>query len=258
MALVTAAVVAISLGVGLMMLAFGGARPGGPLAGPLDKGTARQMVETAIAQTPEYARYFARLRETFTPDYEMAIEDFATRLSDTKMEQSADYYLSEAVRRLRQARGGLAGKAEPDKMALVFAKQLDVLRAVAQQDKKLCVAFLYGATNLDFQRFASTRRPLVADMATASLEAMANGRDKKIERPQPSEADFKVLEKALADRGLNRAEIDSLLDGKMPDPPFEDARSCALGQTYLEVLPTLPEAARARIYALALELMAKS
>ena len=44
----------------------------------------------------------------------------------------------------------------------------------------------------------------------------------------------------------------------MPDPPLEDARSCALGQTYLEVLPTLPEAARARIYGLALELMAKS
>lgn len=261
LALVTAAVVAICLGVGLIMLAFTPSRPGGPLgavSAPLDKGAAQQMVETAIAQTPEYARYFARLRETFTADYEATIEEFATRLSDTRMEQSADYYLSEAVRRMRLARGGLAAKAEPDKMAQVFARQLDVLRAVAQQDKRTCVAFLYGATNLDFQRFAASRRQLVADMASAGLEAMVNGQEKKIERPQPTEADFKVLEKALRDRGLSGAEINSLLDGKMPDPPLEDARSCALGQTYLEVLPTLPEASRARIYGLALELMARS
>jgi hypothetical protein len=33
---------------------------------------------------------------------------------------------------------------------------------------------------------------------------------------------------------------------------------CAAGQTYLEVLRTLPEASRIRIYGLALELMAKS
>ena len=212
LALAAAAVVAICLGVGLMVLAFGPARPGGgPLAalsGPLDKGTARQMVETAIAQAPDYARYFARMRETFTADYEAAIDEFATRLSDTKLEQSVDYYLSEAVRRLRQAHGALAAKAEPDRMAQVFARQLDVLRAVAQQDKKMCVAFLYGATNLDFQRFAASRRQLVSSMATASLEAMVNGQGKKIERPQPTEADFKLLEKALTDRGLNRAEID--------------------------------------------------
>jgi hypothetical protein len=33
---------------------------------------------------------------------------------------------------------------------------------------------------------------------------------------------------------------------------------CAAGQTYLEVLRTLPEAARMRIYALSVQLMAKS
>jgi hypothetical protein len=260
LALLTAAVVAICLGVGLTMMAFGPSRPGGslPLTAPLDKGAARQMVETAIVQAPEYARFFARLRETFTADYEGTINDFATRLSETKQEQSVDYYLSEAVRRLRQSRGALAAKAEPEPMARVFAKQLDVLRAVAQEDKKMCVAFLYGATNLDFQRFAAARRALVADMAIAGIDAMANGQGKKIERPQPTEADFKLLEAALSERGLGKAEIDALLDGKMPDPPLEDAKMCAAGQTYLEVLRTLPEAARARIYGLALELMAKS
>ena len=37
------------------------------LRGP-DKGAARQEIETLIAATPEYAPYFARLRETFTND----------------------------------------------------------------------------------------------------------------------------------------------------------------------------------------------
>ncbi len=262
LALAAAAVVAICLGVGLIMMALSPPRPGGgPLAAlstPIDKGTARQMVETAIAQTPEYARYFARLRETFTQDYEATLAEFATRLSDTKLEQSVDYYLSEAVRRLRQSHGGLAAKADPEAMGKVFAKQLEVLQAVAREDKKMCVAFLYGATNLDFQRFAAAQRPLVAEMAIANLDAMANGQAKNVARAQPNEADFKTLETALAARGLGKPEIDALLDGKMPDPPLDDAKMCAAGQTYLEVLRTLPEASRTRIYGLALELMAKS
>lgn len=261
LALATAAVVAFCLGIGLMILAFSPPRPGGALqalTGPLDKGAARQIVETLIAQTPDYARFFARFRETFTSDYEAALNDFAGRLADTKQEQSVDYYLSEGVRRLRQARGGLAAKAEPELMSQVFARQLEALRAAAQEDKKMCVAFLYGANNLDFQRFAAARRTLVADMAIAGLEAMASGQAKKIDHAQPNEADFKLLEKALADRGLGKAEIDALLDGKMPDPPIEDARMCDAGQTYLDVLRTLPEASRTRIYGLTLELMAKS
>ncbi|WP_457795844.1 hypothetical protein [Methylocystis sp. S23] len=262
LALAAAAVVAICLGVGLIMMSFAPAKPGGgPLAAftaPIDNGAARQMVETAIAQTPEYARYFARLRETFTQDYEATLNEFAARLAEMRMEQSVDYYLSEAVRRLRQTRGGLAAKAEPEAMSKVFAKQLEVLQAVAREDKKMCVAFLYGATNLDFQRFAAARRPLVADMATANLDAMVSGQTKNIARAQPSEADFKTLETALQARGLGKVEIDALLDGKMPDPPLDDAKMCAAGQTYLEVLRTLPEASRTRIYGLALELMAKS
>ncbi|MCC3244763.1 hypothetical protein LG047_05415 [Methylocystis sp. WRRC1] len=265
LALLTAAIVAVCLGVGLMMMAFGPSKPNGAgvlssiMSPPaLDKGAARQAIETLIAATPDYARYFARMRETFTSDYEAALNEFSTRLSETKQEQSVDYYLSEAVRRLRQSRGVLAAKAEPEQMSNVFARQLEVLQAVAQEDKKMCVAFLYGATNLDFQHFASTRRALVTDMALAGLEAMVNGQAKKIDREQPTEADFKLLETALADRGLDKVEIDALLDGKMPNPPLEDAKMCGAGQTYLEVLRTLPEPARMRIYGLALELMARS
>ncbi len=262
LALAAAAVVAIALGVGLMIMAASPPPPGsGPIAALApapDKGTARQMVETTIARAPEYARFFAKLRETFTQDYEETIKEFAARLSDTKAEQSPDYYLSEAMRRLRQSHGALAAKAESQAMSRVFAKQLEVLQAIAREDQKLCVAFLYGANNLDFQRFASTKRALVADMSSASLDAMLSGQAKNIARDQPTEADFKALETALAARGLNKAEIDALLDGKMPDPPLEDAKMCAAGQSYLEVLRTLPEASRTRIYGLALELMAKS
>lgn len=263
-ALLAAALVAICLGIGLMIMAFGPTRPNAGSSStiygkaPPDTGAARNTIETLIAMTPDYARFFARMRETFTSDYEAAIDDFARRLAETRQEQSVDHYLSEAVRRLRQSRGALAAKAEPGHAAQVFAKQLEVLRAVAREDKKMCVAFLYGATNLDFQRFAATRRVLVADMALAGLEAIVSGRDKKIAREPPTEADFRVLETALADKGLGKVEIDALLDGKTPDPPLDDTRMCAAGQTYFEVLKTLPEPARSRVYGLALELMAKS
>lgn len=263
LALLTAAVVAICIGVGLLLMGPEPAKRDSGLAallGPrkIDKGVARNEVETLIAATPDYQQYFARLRETFTADYEAAIEDFAARRAETGDERSVDYYLSEAVRKLRQAHGALAAKAEPDAMAQVFTRQLEVLQAVAQSDKHLCVGFLYGATNIDFQNFAATQRPLVATMALASLEAMVDGQAKQIERERPTEADLKILETALADRGLGQVEIDALLDGKMPDPPLEDAKMCAAGQSYFEVLRILPEPARARVHALALELMAKS
>lgn len=263
LALAAAAVVATALGVGLMMMALSPPPPAhGALSAipspPAKPPSPRQAVEATIASAPEYAHFFARLREKFPQDYEGTISGFASRLSETKTDQGADYYLSEAMRRLRQSRGALAAKSEPESMSRVFAKQLAVLQAIAREDKKLCVAFLYGANNSDFQRFAASRRPLVADMASASLEAMVDGQAKNIAREQPTEADFKALETALAARGLAKPEIDALLDGKMPDPPLEDAKMCVAGQTYLEVLRTLPEAPRTRIYGLALELMARS
>lgn len=264
LALLAAALVAIGAGIGLTWLAL---NPSPHMAdasavtrasAPADKGGARQQIETLIASTPDYARYFARLRETFTADYEAAINDFAARLAETKEEQSVDYYLSEAVRRIRTSHGALAAKAEPEPIARVFEKQLEVLQAVAREDKRMCVAFLYGATNLDFQRFAASRRQIVSDMALAGLEAIVSGQAKNIERTAPTDADFRLLETALASRGLGKVEIDALLDGKMPNPPLEDARMCGAGQTYFEVLKTLPEPARTKVYGLALELMARS
>lgn len=225
---------------------------------PIDKDAARQRLDRLIVGAPDYDRFFKRLREAFPVEYTAALDMFAARLVESKHEESVDFYVSEAVRLLRQSRGVLAAKAEPDPLTKVFDIQLKVLRAIGEEDPHLCVAFLYGATDQDFARFATTRRPLVADMALTGVDAIASGQAKKIDRPAPTENDFKMLETALLAKGLGKLEIDALLDGKMPDPPLEDARMCAAGQTYLETLHTLPEAARLRIYGLAMELMARS
>ena len=230
--LATGLFLSLWLGVGLVQtslldrspLALAGSRG-------LDKGAARQEIETQIAATPDYARYFARLRETFTTDYEQALDDFAARYAKTRQKQSVDYYLAETMRRMRQTNGALAAGADKEPLTQLFVAQLEVLRALGQEDKKACVAFLYGSTDLDFQNFAATRRLLVSDMALAALEAMVSGQQRQIAREQPTATDFRVLEVALADHGLGRQEIDALLDGKMTDPPPDDARMFAAGQT---------------------------
>jgi hypothetical protein len=273
--LLTGAIIALCLGVALVMLAFNpapdsersaptAARPDNadqasaePTA-PADLAQQRADIEKQIGDSPEYSRFFARLKETFPGDYDTAINGFASRGANPGQQDGVDLYVSETVRQLRQSRGAIASKAEPGLLGRVFDLQLDVLRAIGKQDPKMCVAFLYGATNQDFQNFAATRRALVGEMALAGLEAIVSGQDKKIDRPAPSDADFKVLEAALVKRGLNKVEIDALLDGKTPDPPLEDARMCAAGQTYLDALRTLPEPVRLRIYGLAVELMARS
>lgn len=271
LALATGAFVAICLGFGLTMMALG---PGRRLAeaahdAPLAEAapaeapaepllSARDRVERAIAATEEYRTFFLRLHEDFPADYAAAIDSFSQERPAGAEAASVDFYLAESVRRLRQARGVLAARAEPSVLARVFDLQLDVLRAISAENKKLCAAFLYGGVDQDFHSFAARRRALVAEMALVGLEAIASGQAKQLERSAPSEEDFRALEKALAARGLRKAEIDSLLDGKTPDPPFDDKKTCALGQTYLEALRALPEPVRLRIYGLAVELMARS
>lgn len=283
LALLTGVFVSVCLGLGLMMMEMPGKKPpesaltrttavdepsaaqeGQPPAvtpqavTPQDLAGARQRIDALVAASPEYVRFFNRLRTAFPAEYEAAFADFASRLADSRQEDSADYYVSEAVRRLRQARGILAAKADAAPLGRVFDMQLTVLKAVAKVDARLCVGFLYGATSPDFQTFAATQRPLIADMALAGIEAIASGQTKKNDRGAPTKADVLALETALAARGLGKAEIDALLEGKTPDPPIEDARMCAAGQSYFEVLRGLPEPARLRIYGLVVESMARS
>ena len=225
---------------------------------PMNDAQATQALAEALASAPEYAAFFSRYSQAFPADHAAATAAFKARLKALGHADSADYYVSEAIRLLRKSQGALVAKAEPEALARVFDAQLAVMRAMAAESPRMCVGFLYGATAQDFEKAAASKRPLVAEMALARLEATANGQDKRIERGAPSPADVKALEKALAERGLSESEIDILIGGRTPDPPLDDARMCAIGQAYLEALRALPEAPRTKIYSLLLEQMARS
>jgi len=265
----TSAVVFLCVGVAMLILATtppkhsGVATEPAPVVRearrqPMNEAQATQALNEALGSAPEYIDFFARFAQAFPADYATSTSAFKARLKSLGHADSADYYVSEAVRLLRKSQGALVAKAEPEALARVFDAQLAVMRAVAQENPRMCVGFLYGATAQDFEKAAASKRPLVAEMALARLEATANGQAKRIERGAPSPADVKALEKALAERGLSEAEIDVLIGGRTLDPPLDDARMCAIGQAYLETLRALPEASRTKIYSLLLEQMARS
>ena len=152
----------------------------------------------------------------------------------------------------------MAAKASDDALAQIFALQLKEMRELETRDPHLCVAFLYGANGVGYLNFAADHRGLVADAAIAGLDAMNSGRMDNVQRGAPSDNDFQSLDKALVEKGLTRPQIDALLDGKTADPPIADDTMCKAGETYLETLTTLPSEVRARLYGLAVDLMAKS
>ena len=222
------------------------------------RAAARKSIENRIAQIPEYQRFFDRLRLGLPSQYDTTLNGFADRLVATGKEQPIDLYLSDAVRDLRQARGALAAKADAASLARIFDVQLAMIDALSKTDLRLCVDFLYGGASEAFYQFSAQNRELASNMAIAGLDAIVDGEAKKNERQPPTDADFLLLERAMAGKGLSQPEIEALLDGKTPNPPLEDARLCQAGRVYLEMLKTLPEPVRLRIYALAVELMARS
>ena len=264
---------ALAAGVAILVLALDTGpgevrRPSGtetaPVAAPVSpappqaRAAARRAIEVRLAEVAEYQRFFDRLRLALSSQYEATLDGFADRLVATGKAQSVDTYLSEAVRDLRQSRGALAAKADGPPLARIFDVQLAMLDALSKTDQRLCVDFLYGGTSEAFYQFSARNRQLASEMAIAGLEAILDGQAKKNTRQTPTDADFALLEKAMSAKGLSQTEIEALLDGKTPDPPLADARLCQAGRVYLEMLKTLPEPVRLRIYALAVELMARS
>jgi len=219
--------------------------------------SARKGVEETIANAPEIARFFDRLRLTLSSDYEAAVAALAARRSGGSVD-SADYDLSQAVKTLRQSRGALAAKADGKTLGRVFESQLAVLKALSAVNSRLCVDFLYGGASEAFLKFSAENRALVSDLAIAGLDAILDGKDKNIARTTPTESDFQMFETSLRQNGVGTAEIGALLDGKTPDPPISDDRMCAAGKIYLETLQQMPEDVRGRIQALAVDLMARS
>lgn len=262
-----AAVIALSLGIHWLVVASRMDEPASNSSSlfkekrlPDDAATAeiRRKIEAKLFESPDYARFFDRLKLVLPSEYEALIEEFVRREQAGAIVTNVDFLMSEAVRSLRISRGMMAAKAGAPALAHIFEVQSSVLRALAAKEPRLCVDFLYGGASDAFFSFSSEHRPLVADMAVAGLEAIEDGQTQKIERQPPNDADFDLLEKALKSRSLNEIEIEALLDGKNPDPPIPDARMCDVGQIYLETLTTLPEPVKLRIYGLAVELMARS
>jgi hypothetical protein len=218
---------------------------------------ARGVIERSIGDTPDYTRFFDRLHLVFPNDYETIMNGIADRNLQNK-DINVDGVMADAVGALRRMRGGLASRASNDALGQIFAIQRKEMRELEARDPHLCVAFLYGANGMGFLAFAADHRGLVADAAIASLEAMNSGRMDSVQRGAPSDDDFQALDKALVDKGLSRPEIEALLDGKTADPPIADETMCQAGQTYLDTLAVLPQDMRARLYGLAVDLMAKS
>ncbi len=220
---------------------------------------AREKIEARLASAaPNYMRFFTRLKQVLPHEYDVILDSFAKQSLEGADMTNVDSLLSEAVRALRLSRGAMAAKADGPTLSRIFDMQLAMMRALAAKNPQLCVDFLYGGASQAFFEFSAENRALVANMAIAGLNAIDDGRAKKIERAPPSDKDFELLENALKQKGLDETEIGAILDGKKPTPPISNLRMCQIGQLYLETLATLPEPTRFRIYALAVELMTRS
>lgn len=220
--------------------------------------TPRAAVEAAIADAPDYTRFFDRLRLAFPSDYDTILNSLAAEQAKRSGEPDIDVLMAEAVATLRRAHGAMAAKASDAALGQIFSSNLREMKAMGEVNPELCVSFLFGAAGSGLARFSADHRALVADDAIAGLDAISSGRSEPVERTKPDDADFQLLDQTLATKGLSRPQIDALLDGKTAVPPIPDAEMCQAGQTYLATLATLPEASRDRLYALAVDLMAKS
>jgi hypothetical protein len=222
--------------------------------GPVDP-AAQAALQEKIGQTPEYQAFFARLRGLYPGDYDAALKTGAAQ-GWSQADDAPDLFLNEAVRQLRQTRGLTGAKAGEQALDRLFELHLKILRQLSVSDAALCVDFLNGAPAGRFSAFTGAHRALMADWASAGLEAIGDGAQKKIDREAPTPQDFDELEKLLLDKGLDKAAVDLLLDGKDPNPPLTDERECQNGIVYLDALKSLPDLQRLRLYALALEVMA--
>jgi hypothetical protein len=218
----------------------------------------RQAIADRMSGAPEFADFVARLASTYPADRNRLLDAFARRAVATRSIEGPETYVSDTLRALRRDRGITASRASPEKLARVFEAQANLLSGLAKVDKRLCVDFLLGQASPAFMDFAGRNKTLLANMAATSLDAMIDGDGQRIERDPPGDADFDQLEAALAKHGLGKPEIGALLDGRLPDPPIPEATLCDAGLVYFDVLKAMPDDARMRLYALAIQAMSKS
>ena len=246
------AALAATLGLGAALW-FGGVLPRPAPPAPPDPAT---LVARMLA-TPDYAPFFETLAARFPAESAQLKDSFAARAAADPA-ATADRFVADALKTLRETRGVVAAKADAPAMAGVFEAQGAMIAALRAADAKLCVDFVYGGASDAFMAFASANRAPFAAVARANLDAILDGAQKKIERERPTDEDFAALEAALRAKGMGDAEIAALLDGKTPDPPLPDERMCEAAGAYVAAMLALPDPARARMMALAIELMARS
>jgi len=208
-----------------------------------------------LREAPEYAAFFDRMRADFPADWTQALRD-ASAEGGLRKPEGVDALMSLAVQAARRRSGLLAARADGPALDRQFAAQLAVARQLALNDSALCLDFLNGGAAQRFTLFAATHRAIMADQSLAVLEAISDGARAKIQRDTPTQADFDALEKALREKGLSAEAIALLLDGKQPPTPIPDSQACKNGVAYLQTLAELDAPARARLYALAVQLMA--
>jgi len=219
---------------------------------------ARAGVAAKLAEAPEYSSYFDRLKTLFPAEYEAFLTKASRRAAATGQPANADVLLIEAARALRASHGILAAKAEQPALDHIYEMQLAMLRMLAGKDQRLCVDFLFGGGSGDFLRLSGDNRALFADMALAAIDAINDGQVKRVEREAPTPKDIQTLEDSLRAKGLDKIEIEALLDAKTTDPTLNDLRMCRAGRIYLETLAGLPEPTRMRIYGFDIALKARS
>jgi hypothetical protein len=230
------------------------AAPEAPVEAPQDPQKLAALQEK-LRETPEYASFFEQLRSLYPSDYNAAVSQALSQQTETH-DDAADLFLSQAVQTLRQNRGLMGARAGGEALDNLFDQNRKVLKQLAATDPALCVDFLNGAPAARFVAFSAANRALMASEAEAGLAAIDDGARKKIDREAPTPEDFDELERSLLAKGMDKAAVAQLLDGKTPDPPLTDAQQCQNGLVYLESMKDLPELQRLRLYALALEVMA--
>lgn len=207
--------------------------------------------EDRLAEVPEFASFYGKLKTDFPRDYGALLDRMGTSAS-------ANAVIWDALRGLEQSRGVLAAQAGGMALDRFFDARSAMLDGLAPLNARQCVDFLYGMTDPSIADFTAAHRGLVATLADRMLDAIADGGTRHLDRPAPTEADLDALSAGLAARGLSPTEIGLLIDGTTPDPALPDARVCDIGRTYFTVLHGLPDDARQRIYGLAAELLARS
>jgi hypothetical protein len=223
-----------------------------------DATAAREIVLSRMADASDYVPFYDRLRTEFPSEYAGVVSQASQAVSRTGHPPNPERLLTDALRDLRQSRGVLVAKAAALPLSEVFAAQGDMLDTLAARNPSLCADFLYGGTGPGFMAFSATHRALLERIAMATLNAIADGRAKPVERDGPTSADFDRLTAALKARSLSDDQIATLLDGKTFDPPLSDDKICEAGRTYLHVLSEMPDDLRQRIYGLSAQLLARS